>query len=151
MLLFACHAFGILLRYNEYNKNCLCVPCFLEIRYSEYTQITAWLCLYGSFVLLIMFMFVLLPCPFITALWSPARDIDCVFVTFPFGVLGQVWYMILSIPDLCLLTFRRPSVVSPPIKIFNHLIKPLGQFDSNFIWRLLRTRELQSVQTVLVT
>ena len=30
---------------------------------------------------------------------------DGVFVTFPYGVLGQVWYLIVSIPDLCLLTF----------------------------------------------
>ena len=27
----------------------------------------------------------------------------CVFVTFPYGVLGKVWYLIVSIPDLCLL------------------------------------------------
>ena len=26
----------------------------------------------------------------------------CVFVTFPYGVLGQVWYLIVSIPDLCI-------------------------------------------------
>ena len=28
-----------------------------------------------------------------------------VFVTFPCGTLGQVWYLIVSIPDLCLLTY----------------------------------------------
>ena len=28
---------------------------------------------------------------------------SCVVVTFPYGVLGQVWYLIVSIPDLCLL------------------------------------------------
>ena len=27
------------------------------------------------------------------------------FVTFPCGVLGQVWYFIVSIPDLCLLPY----------------------------------------------
>ena len=27
---------------------------------------------------------------------------SCVFVTFPSGVLGQVWYLIVSIPDICL-------------------------------------------------
>ena len=27
------------------------------------------------------------------------------FVTFPCSVLGQVWYLIVSIPDLCLLTY----------------------------------------------
>ena len=30
---------------------------------------------------------------------------NCVFVTFPFGILGQVWYVIASIPDLCHLSF----------------------------------------------
>ena len=30
--------------------------------------------------------------------------LSCVSVTFPFDVLGQVWYLIASIPDLCLLT-----------------------------------------------
>ena len=29
----------------------------------------------------------------------------CVFVTFSCGVLGQVWYLIVSIPDLCLLIY----------------------------------------------
>ena len=29
---------------------------------------------------------------------------SCVFVTFPYGILGQVLYLIVSIPDLCLLT-----------------------------------------------
>ena len=30
---------------------------------------------------------------------------SCVFVTFPYGVLGQVWYLIVSIPDLCQLSY----------------------------------------------
>ena len=29
----------------------------------------------------------------------------CVFVSFPYNVLGQVWYLIVSIPDLCLLPY----------------------------------------------
>ena len=28
-----------------------------------------------------------------------------VFVTFPCGILGQVWYLIVSIPDLCRLPY----------------------------------------------
>ena len=28
-----------------------------------------------------------------------------VFVTFPCGILGQVWYLIVSIPDLCSLSY----------------------------------------------
>ena len=31
--------------------------------------------------------------------------LSCVLVTFPYGVLGQVWYLIESIPDLCLLSY----------------------------------------------
>ena len=27
------------------------------------------------------------------------------FVTFPCGVLGRAWYMIVSIPDVCLLAY----------------------------------------------
>ena len=30
---------------------------------------------------------------------------SCVFVTFPYGALGQVWYLIVSIPDICLLPY----------------------------------------------
>ena len=29
----------------------------------------------------------------------------CVFDTFPCGVLGQMWYLIVSIPHLCLLPY----------------------------------------------
>ena len=28
-------------------------------------------------------------------------DVYCIFVTFPCGILGQVWYLIVSFPDLC--------------------------------------------------
>ena len=30
---------------------------------------------------------------------------SCLFVTFSYCVLGQVWYLIVSIPDLCLLSY----------------------------------------------
>ena len=31
-------------------------------------------------------------------------DVYCIFVTFPCGILGQVWYLIVSFPDLCRLS-----------------------------------------------
>ena len=56
-------------------------------------------------------VFVMLSCLFIAALWSPAGKglaswplfvmSYCDFVTFPCGILGQVWYLIVLIPDLC--------------------------------------------------
>ena len=42
----------------------------------------------------------------------------CKFVTFPFGILGQVWYLIESIPVLCTLTYFEilcKSSVSKPV------------------------------------
>ena len=33
---------------------------------------------------------------------------NCMFVTFPCGILGQVWYLIVSIPDLCPLSYFSP-------------------------------------------
>ena len=32
---------------------------------------------------------------------APVGDVYCDFVTFPCGILGQTWYLILSLPDLC--------------------------------------------------
>ena len=59
-------------------------------------------------------VFVMLLRLFIAALWSPAGKgltswlsvvmFNCVFVTFPCGILGQVWYLIVLIPDLCRLS-----------------------------------------------
>ena len=60
-------------------------------------------------------VFVMLSHLFIAALWSPAGKrltswllfvmFNCVFVTFPCGIMGQVWYLIVSLPDLCQLSY----------------------------------------------
>ena len=52
---------------------------------------------------------------FIAALWSLAGEcltswlsfvmFNCVFLTFPCGILDQVWYLIVSIFDLCHLSY----------------------------------------------
>ena len=52
---------------------------------------------------------------FIAALWLPEGeradllalvcDVYSDFVTFPFGILGQVWYMTVSIPYPCCLSY----------------------------------------------
>ena len=54
-----------------------------------------------------VFVFVILSCLILTALWSPLLCVmfSGVFVTFPYGVLGQVWCYIVSIPDICLLPY----------------------------------------------
>ena len=61
-------------------------------------------------VLCFTFIFVMLSCVFLAALWSPVGKnadlltlLSVVFLSlFPYGVPGQVWYLIVSIPDLCL-------------------------------------------------
>ena len=55
---------------------------------------------------------------FICALWSPAGKgltswlsfvvSNCEFVTFQFGILGQAWFLIVSIPDFCTLLTLLP-------------------------------------------
>ena len=62
--------------------------------------------------MLFMYRVVMLLRLFIAALWSPVWKgftfwlsfvmFNCVFVTFPCGILGQVCYLILLISDLCL-------------------------------------------------
>ena len=40
-------------------------------------------------------------------------DVYCIFVTFSCDILGQVWYLIVSLPDLCLfLTMKCLSMLS---------------------------------------
>ena len=63
-------------------------------------------------------VFVMLSRLIVAALWSTAGwgggsellghfgDVYCDFVTFPLGVLGQVWYLIVSIPDPCCLSTK---------------------------------------------
>ena len=56
---------------------------------------------------------------FIAALWSLAGKgltsgllfvmSNCDYVTFPCGILGQVWYFILLIPDLYYLSYFQQS------------------------------------------
>ena len=61
-------------------------------------------------------VFVMLSGLFIAALWSCREradllaivcDVYCDFVTFPFGILGQVWYFIVSIPIPCCLLIKK--------------------------------------------
>ena len=60
-------------------------------------------------------VFAMLSRLFIAALWSPTGKglislllfvmFNGVFITFPCGILGQVWKQIISIPDLCRLSY----------------------------------------------
>ena len=68
----------------------------------------------GSFLLLmfrVCHAFLSVHCSLVITCWESANILaflyvmfSCVFVTFPCGVLGQVGYLIVSIPNICLLT-----------------------------------------------
>ena len=52
------------------------------------------------------------PCSLVVTFWERADLFGlfyvmfaCVFVTFPYGVMGHVWFLIESVPDLCLLPY----------------------------------------------
>ena len=64
-------------------------------------------------------VFVMLSRLLIAALWSAPRlsfvVLNCVVVTFPFGILGQVWYLIVLIPDLCPLSYFHSVRIAPNI------------------------------------
>ena len=65
----------------------------------------------GPLVCYLCFMFLMLSClliaAFVVTCWERANLLallyvmfSCVFITFPCGFLGQVWYLIVLIPDL---------------------------------------------------
>ena len=77
-------------------------------------RLKAVLLLWILFVICVSLSYTVLsvPCSLVITCWERADLLallcvifSCVFVTFPYGVLGQVWYLILSIPDRCLLPY----------------------------------------------
>ena len=72
------------------------------------------LSIFFFFVIYSVFVFAMLSCLYlacslVVTCWERADVLalpymyvmfSCVFVTFPYGVLGQVWYLIVSIPDI---------------------------------------------------
>ena len=53
--------------------------------------------------------------------WLSFVVLNCVVVTFPLGILGQVWYLIVSIPDIC------PFSYFHTVRIGLHISAPLVQ------------------------
>ena len=56
-------------------------------------------------------------CCFVAICWERADLLafvmfNCTFVTFPCGILGQAWYLIVLIPDLCPLSYFYTNTAS---------------------------------------
>ena len=83
-------------------------------------------------------MFVMRLRLFIAALWSHAGKrldswlsfvvFNCVFVTFPCVILGQVWYLIISFPDRSLLSYLEPFACEDAIE---HVLDIFGVTSGN--------------------
>ena len=84
-----------------------------------------WVCLQFVFVVFsahtnyfcVCHAFASVHCCLVVTCWERADilalvcDVNCVFVTFPCGILGQVWYVIVSFPDFAAfltLNMRQP-------------------------------------------
>ena len=88
---------------------------------------------------------------FIAALWSPAGKgltswllfvmFNCVFVTFPCGILGQVWYLIVSIPESL-----------PHFLLCKHTVFYTMQnnLSNSFIWASMATSGLEAIKLEVV-
>ena len=63
------------------------------------------------FVSCVSHAFASVHCSLVVTCWERADllalggDVYSIFVTFPCGILGQVWYLIVSFPDLCRLSY----------------------------------------------
>ena len=80
------------------------------------------------------FVLVMLSGLFIAALWSPAGKgltswllfvmSNCDFVAFPSGILGQVWFLIVLIPDLCCLSYLKSCMSAQFNYLSSEFVKP---------------------------
>ena len=81
---------------------------------------------------------------FNAALWSPAGKgltysllfvmFNCVFVTFPCGILGQVWYLIVSIPDLWRFSYFNYISLAQPLFMRASVRELQVQFFTSLLW-----------------
>ena len=89
----------------------------------------------------ICLVFVMLLRMFIATLWSPdllalVCDVNCVYVTFPCGILSQVWCLIVSIPYFCHLSyFKTTSSPEPLVQIQNCITEMVLMMPSTKIAR----------------
>ena len=66
------------------------------------------------------------PCSLVVTCWEKTDlftlsrvMFTCVYVTFPYGVLGQEWYLIVSIPDRCFLPYLLQSADNPETQLYD--------------------------------
>ena len=81
------------------------------------------------FLCLVFHAFPSVHCCLVVTYWERADllalvgDVYCIFVTFPCGILGRVWYLIVLFPDLCrpFYFFKHASDKTLVFSFFLHL------------------------------
>ena len=86
--------------------------------------------LYLLFYVCLCFAVLSVSCSLLVTCWEMAGLLallhvlfSCVFVTFPYDVPGQAWYLIVSIPELCLILYFYAH--SYPASCSEHLVEML--------------------------
>ena len=59
-------------------------------------------------------------------LFAPDYDVYCICVTFPCGILGHVWYLMVSIPDICRLSYFKSCERNSLLKVYGKTFTGLG-------------------------
>ena len=82
-------------------------------------------------------------CLFICALWSPAgkgltswlsfvvSNCECYF---SIGILGQLWYLIVSIPDLCTLIYYGSDLCLSKNFVMHSWLNPIQEYPLVLEW-----------------
>ena len=87
------------------------------------------------FVFCVSHAFASVHCCLVVTCWERAGllalvgDIYCIFVTFPCGILGQVWYLIVLFTELCL--FLIYVLLSPYLSFISFLYFELYVFGDD--------------------
>ena len=89
------------------------------------------------------------------ALWSPAGKgltswlsfvmFNCVSVTFPSGILSQVWYLIVSFPDLCQRSYFHYYIQEHRVSLSTNVYTSLIKFHQKWQY-LLRVVLLTTIR-----
>ena len=110
------HLFALIHIHNRNKGEVGTVKHVQAFQYFFLLTVPRWFYFCGSFLLL-YFVFVYhtglsVPYSLVVTCWEWADFsallyvmFSCVFVAFPCGVLDQVWYLIVLIPDLCIIPY----------------------------------------------
>ena len=87
----------------------LCVLIYIRIKGEVSLSPPRWYFLRGFFFILclsLLYCLVMVTCWERADFFAPLYVMfSSAFVIFPYGILGQVWYLIVLIPELCLLLY----------------------------------------------